>query len=343
LELLLCLGGGSIVLEFVIAIVMLVSIPDLLIPLDDRQTTDQATSGVMPTLPQPVDFASGLPFPPKRRSPAVYAAFLACGLALTLAAAWWLGPRQSHLAVAQSRSIGPEAEPHAEGHLTDEAARSSNGPAAASKSKAAPKRPRGLETLEKWDVPPRSRAKGMAAPRLDGITGPTAGSGLRPEGESVASDGKASVAEGEAAAGEVPGLVREDWGKEGFIRVQTLVREEDPAAFEKITALLAIRPDSPDLRLLKAQVELQRDPSAQETRRELASLPSTRPEYMHPTIFHEQVLYLLWETDAAIFAARNSPVNRVNLLKSANAYLSEFGANPAYRQKVQGIKDRLPR
>ncbi|HKP94251.1 MAG TPA: hypothetical protein VJ385_00710, partial [Fibrobacteria bacterium] len=133
-----------------------------------------------------------------------------------------------------------------------------------------------------------------------------------------------------------------DWGKEGFVRVQTLVREEDPTAFEKISALLAIRPDSPDLRLLKAQLVLMRNPTAPEARRDLISLQSARPEFMHPNLFHEQAMYLLWQTDAATFEAQKTPGNRINVLKSANAYLSEFGPNEAYRQKVKGIRDRLP-
>jgi hypothetical protein len=64
---------------------------------------------------------------------------------------------------------------------------------------------------------------------------------------------------------------------------------------------------------------------------------------MHPNLFQEQTLYLLWQADAAAFEAQKTPGNRVNLLKSANAYLAKFGALPAYQAKVQGIRDRLPR
>jgi hypothetical protein len=64
---------------------------------------------------------------------------------------------------------------------------------------------------------------------------------------------------------------------------------------------------------------------------------------MHPNLFQERILYMLWQADAAAFEAQKTPGNRVNLLKSANAYLARYGTLPAYQAKVQGIKDRLPR
>ena len=101
---------------------------------------------------------------------------------------------------------------------------------------------------------------------------------------------------------------------------------------------LAKNPDSPDLRLLKAQLVLMRNPTSPESRKDLAALQTARPAYMHPSLFHEQVLYLLWKTDAAIYEAQKTPANRIKLMKSANAYISEFQPNPAYKQKVKAFK-----
>jgi hypothetical protein len=86
-----------------------------------------------------------------------------------------------------------------------------------------------------------------------------------------------------------------------------------------------------------------RNPSSVEARQDLFSLQAARPEFMHPVLFHEQVMYLLWQTDAAIFETQKTPGNRINVVKSANAYIAEFGANQVYQQKIQGIRDRLPK
>lgn len=129
--------------------------------------------------------------------------------------------------------------------------------------------------------------------------------------------------------------------KEVFVQLQTLVREEDPTAFEKISSRLMKNPESPDLRLLKCQLTLIRNPASAEARRELVALSGARPEFSHVGLFHESVLYLLFQADAAIYEAQKTPLNRVNMQKSGNAYLSEYQPNPAYEVKVKSIQDRL--
>lgn len=138
------------------------------------------------------------------------------------------------------------------------------------------------------------------------------------------------------------GTSESDWGKDDFIQVQNLVREENPSAYEKVTAWLAKVPDSPDLLLLKCQLILKRNPTSQEARQTLARLQTLQPVFHHPQVFRESSAYLLWQADAAIFESQKTPTNRINLLKSSNAYLSEFAPNPAYARKVQGIRARLP-
>ena len=133
-----------------------------------------------------------------------------------------------------------------------------------------------------------------------------------------------------------------DWGKEDFIQVQTLVREENPSAYEKLMAWLAKVPDSPDLLMLKCQLILKRNPTSGEARQTLAELQTAQPAFHHPRVFHENTLYLLWQVDAAQYEAQKTPANRVRALKSANAYLSEFAHNAVYAAKVEEIRTRLP-
>ncbi|HLP41261.1 MAG TPA: hypothetical protein VK465_07115, partial [Fibrobacteria bacterium] len=132
------------------------------------------------------------------------------------------------------------------------------------------------------------------------------------------------------------------WSKDAFVQLQTLVRQEDPEAFERIIDWLSREPESPDLLLLKCQLILKRNPTSADARSILTGLTTARPAFQHPQVFHENALYLLWQTDAAIHEAQKTPASRINLLKSANIYLSEFEPNAAYAGKVQDIKDRLP-
>src|SRR5690606_28430912 len=100
--------------------------------------------------------------------------------------------------------------------------------------------------------------------------------------------------------------------------------------------------ESPDLLLLKCQLILKRNPTSAEARGILSALQTRRPAYLHPKVFQENVLYLLWETDLAIFEAQKTQGNLINLLKTANAYLSAYQPNPAYAAKVEGIRARMP-
>ncbi|MDB5050445.1 MAG: pknB [Fibrobacteres bacterium] len=332
------LSGGRTVNDILIGLGKKLAHPELLMPVDGRQPTDQASSGVMPTLLQPLDYASGLRHPAKRRSPLVYVAASAVCLALTLGAAWQFGPGHSR----------PDAALPAAGMTNPRTATAQN----------AERETGGHETLERLDGPTQpagskvrplgDRTLGVKSEKGIATAGAKAGS---PHGTGPgARSGEAARAADAARLGALAGLGTEtgdnvgdaDWGKEGFVRVQTLVREEDPAAFEKISALLAIKPESPDLRLLRSQLMLARNPASPDARRDLVSLLSARPEFMHPSIFHEQVMYLLWQTDAATYEAQKTPGNRINVLKSANAYISEFQPNEAYQLKVKGIRDRLP-
>jgi hypothetical protein len=150
-------------------------------------------------------------------------------------------------------------------------------------------------------------------------------------------------ATGEAQADHLPSTeVAQTWGKEVFVQLQTLLREENPSVFDKVVEWLDRVPESPDLLLLKCQLILKRNPTSAEARGVLSSLQTRRPAYLHPKVFQENVLYLLWETDLAIFEAQKTQGNRINLLKTANAYLSAYQPNPAYAAKVEGIRARMP-
>ncbi len=168
----------------------------------------------------------------------------------------------------------------------------------------------------------------------------------RHEVASEASDTKAilpaATPQPPASQIQAPSNQPAELNKEEFVQLQTLVREEDASALEKISDLLKRSPESPDLRFLKCQLVLRGNPASTETRNDLASLASSRPAFMHPTLFHEGVLYSLWKVDENLYEAQKTPANRINLLKSSNTYLSEFQANPAYDAKVRAIQSRMP-
>ncbi len=337
------LSGGRTVNDILIGLGKKLAHPELLTPDAGRQTTDHASSGVMPTLPQPVRYPSGLPYPGRRAGAWVYGSVAAACLALAIGAAWWLSYLH-HQAEAGSLNPAPSRP----------AQQNPNGSAGNGTGQRLPEREAretgNRETLERLD--PAGQAAGKAKTGIGKPERPNGGSKAvvsRPAGGDALGGDAAklgAIAGLGMETGENGGKVGNgdsDWGKEGFVRVQTLVREEDPSAFEKISALLAIKPDSPDLRLLRSQLVLKRNPTSQEARRDLYSLQSARPEFMHPNLFHEQVMYLLWQTDQAIYESQKSPGNRIKALKSANAYISEFQSNDAFRQKVKDIRDRIPK
>lgn len=344
------LSGGKSVNDVLIALGKKLAHPELIVPVDGRgaagNSTDMASSGDISKIPPPAGYVTGmgLPFPHRKRSPLFYAAIVAVGLLLALGAAWWLGPRQSRLAreaaeaaLAEKAVASPYSDPS--GAETESAGRA-EAKGADRKAKAAGSAKAGYparETLEKLDARAPSPEK-----RRSGKDG---------QDDKTATPENAQEAAEASATGQVAALANlaaktlqetDTWSQESFVQVQNLVRAEDASAFDRIAYFLAKNPDSPDLRLLKAQLVLMRNPNSPETRKDLAALQSARPAYMHPSLFHEQVLYLLWKSDAAIYESQKTPASRINMMKSANAYISEFQPNPAYKQKVQGIQAALP-
>ena len=140
---------------------------------------------------------------------------------------------------------------------------------------------------------------------------------------------------------EGPKVVGPVIGKEGFVQIQTLVRQDDPSAFDRISSLLTANPDLPDLVLLKCQLVTKRDPASIQTRQDLLSLLGKQAEYIHPELFRESVMYLLFQTDLAIYLGQKMPRNRINMQKSGNAYLSEYGSNSVFDRKVNSIKTQM--
>ncbi|MDB5103080.1 MAG: pknH 4 [Fibrobacteres bacterium] len=330
------LSGGKTVNDVLIALGKKLAHPELMVPIDGRQSTGQASSAEIPAIAAPGGYVTslGLPFPHRRRPPALYASAIAGGLMLALGAAWWLSPRHSHLA---------------EGALVPNDSKSSHSgiPAQAGVNGAGAKDAghpgSGGEALENLDGPAQAPGKSRsgAGRKTDRDaaaarnTPAMAARGSGQPGGTVKVAALATLASETIQAGDV-------WNQEAFVQVQTMVREEDASAFERISGYLAKNPESPDLRLLKAQLVLMRNPASPEIRRDLVALQGVRPEFMHPNLFHEQVLFLLWKTDAATFEAQKTPASRINMVKSANVYISEFQPNAAYQQKVKAIQERLP-
>ncbi|MEO7426751.1 MAG: serine/threonine-protein kinase [Fibrobacteria bacterium] len=320
------LSGGRTVNDILIGLGKKLAHPELLTPDAVRQTADYP-SGVMPTLPQPVSYPVGLPYPGKRRGLRLYAPAAVLSLAAALGAYLWLGNGSSRHDQGKTAPPSPQSL--------------ANPQSGATPAISGEKDP--LERLDNHAGAKRTPSGKTGKSRLGGKSPPP----IETVEETGTADKLAAMAglptESGANSQAAAQPAETDWGKEGFVRVQTLVRQEDPSAYEKISALLAIKPDSPDLRLLKCQLVLMRNPSSQEARRDLSGLQAAKPEFMHPNLFHEQVMYLLWQTDMAAFQSQKTPGNRINMMKSANAYIAEFQPNPAYKQKVQGIKDQLPK
>jgi serine/threonine protein kinase len=347
------LSGGRSVNDVLIALGKRMAHPEALAPAEEggkpKSATASTASMSKTAAPQRTsEMLRSLPYPVKKRSPWPYVGFGAGLLAIALGTAWRLAPRHSLLfakAKTEANSATQSSAPSA----------SSSAPSPSAAVASVPPSQRALpdprESLENLGAAKGSSRSDKIARRLPPAGKPSRTNVAGKPGRAIG-DASASIPTpaGAALAASTPEasrpLASEPTGEsaqEEFVQVQTLVREEDPSAFEHISALLAKRPGSPDLRLLKSQVILLRNPSSAEARGELAALQSARPEFMHPGLFHEQTLYLLWLADAAAFEAQKTPENRVKLIKSANAYLSEYGSLPAYQAKVNGIKDRLPR
>jgi serine/threonine protein kinase len=334
------LSGGKSVNDVLIALGKKLAHPETWAPIDGRHNAGVATSAEMAKVPPPAGYVTslGLPYPHRKRSAAIYAAGIAGGLLLASAAAWWLSPRRGHA------DRNPAAHPGSGTAGTSEAGRGSDGslrvPGSRGRDGLSPH-----EILEKLDSPSGAAGRSRSAGAKPGKAKPAAkesGAPANPENPPVPAEaGSAKLGSLAAAAAEAL-QEAETWNREAFVQVQTLVREEDPSSFERLTAFLAKNPESPDLRLLKAQLVLMRNPTAAEIRKDLYLLQGSRPEFMHPNIFHEQVMYLLWKTDAATYESQKTPASRINLMKSANAYIAEFQPNPAFAQKVKGIRNSLP-
>lgn len=337
------LSGGRSVNDVLIALGKKLAHPELLVPIEEGalKRGGSVSTGSMPkpVLPQRTsEMIRSMPYPVRKRSPWPWVAAAAAIIAIGFGTAWYLGPRHSSLAGSPSGAARPASEtPHS--GAANAYASGSPGPASDER-----------ETLEKLDGPALAERPSRSGSRSPAAHNGPAGRRSRPAAP-VDPQGPAKTVEPEKPAPEaIPGEVHgaepalsDESAKEEFFQAQTLIREDDPSAFDRIRALLAKRPGSPDLRLLKCQVILAREPASAEARRELASLEFQRPEFMHPNLFQEQTLFMLWQVDAATYEAQKTPGNRVNLLKSANAYLAKFGTLPSYQAKVQGIRARLPR
>ncbi|MBW8889481.1 MAG: protein kinase [Fibrobacteres bacterium] len=351
------LSGGRSVNDVLIALGKRMAHPEALAPAEEGAKAKSGTASTgslsMPVVPQRTsEMLRALPYPVKKRSPWPYFALGAGLLVIALGAAWRFAPRHSDLFARAKSEPGPSTHssplPASAQPVTAVPASGTRAPAApAARPLPAPREIlENLGSAKAASHPDKSSRPAPASAKPSSRPNP-ATKAARPGGNSTLTPNAGRVSPGDVAP-EVPQVAPSsetsgEFAKEEFVQAQTLVREEDPSAFEHINALLARHPGSPDLRLLKSQVILLRNPSSAEARGELSALQSARPEFMHPGLFHEQSLYLLWQADAAAFEAQKTPENRVRLLKSANAYLSEYGSLPAYQSKVQGIKDRLPR
>lgn len=267
---------------------------------------------------------SGLAAPSRRGQLLSLLAGLALGASLLAGVFWWIRKEKADTLAALSQApstletLAPAGPPDGTGES---------------------EQPRATAGKPRAERPSARRPKQAGAPAG---RGGDAGPAPTPASEELTVAGLVELATGKTAEALSSIEAGREWNKESFVQIQNLVREEDPSAFDRIVEWLARVPDSPDLLLFKSQLILKRNPTSAEARAILAGLQTARPAFFHPKLFQESVLYRLWEADAAIYEAQKTPGSRINLLKTANAYLSAYQPNPAYSAKVEGIRARLP-
>jgi serine/threonine protein kinase len=282
---------------------------------------------------------SDLAGPSRRNATLSLVSGLALGLALLAGVFWWIRKEKAETLAGLSpapsslESLDFDDPPFAPGggdraRNVSEPTRKGGRPKAGVKSKPGPR--------SSAASGPGSGVSGTAPSQVAGATA------AEPAPGDMSVAGLIEMATGKAAEALSSAESNQAWSKEVFVQLQTLVREGDPSAFDRIADWLGRAPDSPDLLLLKCELILQRNPTSAEARAILAGLHTTRPAFLHPKLFQENVLYRLWEADAAIYEAQKTPAARINLLKTANAYLSAYQPNPAYSAKVADIRAKLP-
>ncbi len=129
--------------------------------------------------------------------------------------------------------------------------------------------------------------------------------------------------------------------KSKFIEMQLLVRKDEASAFDQISDLLLTNPNSADLRFLKCQLILQRNPGSMDARKELAIISTAKPEFIHPELFKENILFQIFEFDAAQYESQKTQQNRQSMQKSGNTYLLAYQKNTTYAEKAKMVLEKL--
>lgn len=307
-------GRGS--RETLVSLAERLARPETIVPVSGGRAS---STYVATALPSPVYYPL-----PRRRPVAVYLAAVTLALLAAVGAAWWL---HKSMPIRPIVGLPPAA--------TSAATANSSPPATSPASPAVVDNLEKLEALKPTQPAPSAPLLAHKALKPGSVSSQSA---VSPPSSSPAAPAAKPAAR---AAATAPAIAELD--KETFVQLQGLVREDDASAFEQVSEWLKRFPESPDLLLLKCDLLVRRNPTAPGVREDLASLIDAHPAFIHPQLFHENVMYLLWQADAARYEGQKTPAHRINLVKSANAYLSEFQPNPAYARKIQGIKEKLPR
>ncbi len=141
---------------------------------------------------------------------------------------------------------------------------------------------------------------------------------------------------------EKPIAYLDEINKAEFYRIESMVREEHPEAMMAVNNALQSHAELPDLLFFKGLLLYGQNHSSSEARQILAQIAALKPRFLHPAIFRENVLLLLWQIDLSLFEGLNTPESRIQLIKSSNIYISEFRELPAFASKVKAIEAKLP-
>ncbi len=124
-----------------------------------------------------------------------------------------------------------------------------------------------------------------------------------------------------------------------FMNLQSEVRTHPQGALADLAAAQSLFPASADLDYLQCQAQATLEEWTPSLRKTVEALLSRRPAFLDIRLFRENLSYWRWRADLANYQQQpGDAAARESLARSANAYLSEFGKNPALRAKMTRIQ-----
>ncbi len=139
----------------------------------------------------------------------------------------------------------------------------------------------------------------------------------------------------------VPDIRESTLPRERFIEAQTLVRTGKADALGRVESLLGEYPDSPDLLFLSCKIMEKVEPPPPKLRTALVQLQQAAPSHLHPQVFQENILFMLWQVDSRRFEITGQASDKIDMIKSGHKYLAKYRENPRFQEKSRLIEQKL--